>query len=101
VTQILNALQQGDPKSAEQLLPFVYDELRKLAAQRMGDESSGQTLQPTALVHEAYLRGLSSSNGGTGYCVFQPMPRGWQACTSSWRSMFEPEQDAWRRDDIC
>jgi RNA polymerase sigma factor (TIGR02999 family) len=56
VTQILNALQQGDPKAAEQLLPFVYDELRKLAAQRMGDESSGRTLQPTALVHEAYLR---------------------------------------------
>jgi hypothetical protein len=56
VTQILNAIAQGDAHAAEQLLPLVYDELRRLAAQKMVREESGQTLQPTALVHEAYLR---------------------------------------------
>jgi RNA polymerase sigma factor (TIGR02999 family) len=56
VTQILSAIEQGDPRAPEQLLPLVYDELRKLAAQRMAHESPGQTLQATALVHEAYLR---------------------------------------------
>src|SRR5438105_11425683 len=56
VTQILSAIEQGDPHAAEQLLPLVYDELRKLAAQRMAQEAPGQTLQATALVHEAYLR---------------------------------------------
>jgi RNA polymerase sigma factor (TIGR02999 family) len=56
VTQILNAIALGDPHAAEQLLPLVYDELRRLAAQKMIREKSGQTLQPTALVHEAYLR---------------------------------------------
>ncbi|WP_425613561.1 ECF-type sigma factor [Anatilimnocola sp. NA78] len=56
VTQILSAIDQGDPKAAEQLLPLVYDELRKLAASRLDQERPGQTLQPTALVHEAYLR---------------------------------------------
>src|SRR5262245_33373182 len=56
VTQILNAIEQGDPSAAEQLLPVVYDELRKLAAQKLAKENPGQTLQATALVHEAYLR---------------------------------------------
>jgi RNA polymerase sigma factor (TIGR02999 family) len=56
VTQILNAIDQGDPKAAEQLLPLVYDELRKLAGQKLAQEKPGQTLQATALVHEAYLR---------------------------------------------
>jgi RNA polymerase sigma factor (TIGR02999 family) len=56
VTRILSAIEQGDPHAAEQLLPLVYDELRKLAAQKMGREAPGQTLQATALVHEAYLR---------------------------------------------
>jgi RNA polymerase sigma factor (TIGR02999 family) len=56
VTRILSALEQGDPHAAEQLLPVVYEELRKLAAQKMAQEAPGQTLQPTALVHEAYLR---------------------------------------------
>jgi RNA polymerase sigma factor (TIGR02999 family) len=56
VTQILSAIEQGDPSAAEQLLPLVYDELRKLAAQRLVQEKPGQTLQATALVHEAYLR---------------------------------------------
>src|SRR5215813_7414645 len=56
VTRILSAIEQGDPHAAEQLLPLVYEELRKLAAERMAQEKPGQTLQATALVHEAYLR---------------------------------------------
>jgi RNA polymerase sigma factor (TIGR02999 family) len=56
VTRILSAIAQGEPQAAEQLLPLVYDELRKLAAQRLAQEKPGQTLQATALVHEAYLR---------------------------------------------
>jgi RNA polymerase sigma factor (TIGR02999 family) len=56
ISRILSAIDDGDPKAAEQLLPLVYDELRKLAAQRLAQEKSGQTLQATALVHEAYLR---------------------------------------------
>jgi RNA polymerase sigma factor (TIGR02999 family) len=60
VTQILGAIQQGDPKAAGELLPLVYQELRRLAAFRMANESPGQTLQPTALVHEAWLRLVGS-----------------------------------------
>jgi RNA polymerase sigma factor (TIGR02999 family) len=56
VTRILSAIEQGDPHAAAQLLPLVYDELRRLAALKMTHETPGQTLQPTALVHEAYLR---------------------------------------------
>jgi RNA polymerase sigma factor (TIGR02999 family) len=56
VTRILSAMDQGNPHAAEQLLPLVYDELRKLAAERLAREKPGQTLQATALVHEAYLR---------------------------------------------
>src|SRR6476661_1973839 len=56
VTQILNAVEAGDPRAAAELLPLVYDELRKLAAARLTEEKPGQTLQPTALVHEAYVR---------------------------------------------
>jgi len=56
VTRILSAIEQGDPHAAEQLLPLVYDELRTLAAGKMAEEKPGQTLQATALVHEAYLR---------------------------------------------
>jgi RNA polymerase sigma factor (TIGR02999 family) len=56
VTRILSAVEQGDPQAAEQLLPLVYNELRKLAAQRLAQEKPGQTLQATALVHDAYLR---------------------------------------------
>ena len=56
VTQILSQIEQGDPSAAEELLPLVYDELRKLAADRLANEKPGQTLQPTALVHEAYIR---------------------------------------------
>jgi RNA polymerase sigma factor (TIGR02999 family) len=56
VTRMLSAIEQGDPKAAGELLPLVYDELRKLAAQRLAHEKAGQTLPATALVHEAYLR---------------------------------------------
>jgi RNA polymerase sigma factor (TIGR02999 family) len=61
VTQILNAIAGGDPQAADQLLPLVYDELRNLAALKMAEEKPGQTLQATALVHEAYLRLVGSS----------------------------------------
>ena len=63
VTRILSALEQGDPHAAEQLLPLVYDELRKLAAEKMIHERPGQTLDATALVHEAYIRLTDVDNG--------------------------------------
>jgi RNA polymerase sigma factor (TIGR02999 family) len=64
VTRILSAIERGDEQAAEQLLPLVYDELRKLAAQKMAQEKPGQTLQATALVHEAYLRLVGSQDPG-------------------------------------
>src|SRR4051794_18987991 len=64
VTRILWAIEQGDPRAAEQLLPLVYDELRKLAALRLAREKPGQTLQATALVHEAYLRLVGGHDPG-------------------------------------
>ncbi len=64
VTQILLSMEQGDPKAASQLLPLVYEELRRLAATRLAAEPSGNTLQPTALVHEAYLRLVGAGTGG-------------------------------------
>lgn len=66
VTQLLSAMESGDPKAAEELLPFVYDELRRMAARKMAQETGHQTLQPTALVHEAWLR-----LGGHGEASFQ------------------------------
>src|SRR4051795_9894711 len=63
VTQILHAIAQGDVSAASQLLPLVYDELRRLAAQKLAHETPGQTLQPTALVHEAYLRLVGEQEG--------------------------------------
>ncbi|HZW07578.1 MAG TPA: ECF-type sigma factor, partial [Phycisphaerales bacterium] len=62
VTQLLNAASGGDSRAAEELLPLVYQELRKLARARMANEAPGQTLQPTALVHEAYMRLLGDAN---------------------------------------
>jgi RNA polymerase sigma factor (TIGR02999 family) len=64
-TRLLSAIQDGDPSAASQLLPLVYDELRRLAAQKLAHENPGQTLEPTALVHEAYLR-LVGSEGPPG-----------------------------------
>lgn len=62
VTCILEAIEQGDPKAAEELLPLVYTELRRLAAHKMANEPAGQILQPTALVHEAWLRLVGAAN---------------------------------------
>src|SRR5450432_3008828 len=64
VTRILSAIEQGDSQAAEQLLPLVYTELRRLAAQKLAREAPGQTLQATALVHEAYLRLVGSEDPG-------------------------------------
>jgi RNA polymerase sigma factor (TIGR02999 family) len=69
VTHILAAIERGDPKAADQLLPLVYDELRRLAAQRLAHERPGQTLQATALVHEAYFRLVGSGE-----------PPRWEGC---------------------
>ena len=65
ITHILSAIEQGDPQAAKQLLPLVYDELRKLAAQKLAREKPGQTLQATALVHEAYLRLVEGERRGS------------------------------------
>jgi RNA polymerase sigma factor (TIGR02999 family) len=65
VTRILSDIERGNPRAAEKLLPLIYDELRKLAAQKLGKEKPGQTLQATALVHEAYLRLVDADNAPT------------------------------------
>src|SRR5258708_21023061 len=62
VTQVMEAIQQGDPKAADELLPLVYQELRRLATSKMANEAAGNTLQPTALVHEAWLRLVGNEN---------------------------------------
>jgi RNA polymerase sigma factor (TIGR02999 family) len=73
VTQILAAIEQGDPHAADQLLPLVYDELRKLAARRLAQEKPGQTLEATALVHEAYIRLVASGDASA------PREQHWQS----------------------
>ena len=85
VTQILDAAAAGDPQAAAELLPLVYDELRKLAAARLADERPGQTLQATALVHEAYLRlvgGRPAATGTAGATSSPPPPRPCAASSS-------------------
>lgn len=67
ITRILSQIETGDPTAAEELLPLVYQELRKLASARLADEKAGQTLQATALVHEAYLRLVGSDGRGSGH----------------------------------
>jgi hypothetical protein len=76
VTRILSAVEQGDRAAAGRLLPLVYAELRKLAAQRLSQEKAGQTLQATALVHEAYLRLVRAEqgHGGTTAGTSSPPP---------------------------
>ena len=84
VTRILSAIEQGDPQAAEQLLPLVYDELRKLAAQRLAQEKPGQTLQATALVHEAYLRLVGRRRRpGTGTAAATSSPPRPRPCAAS------------------
>jgi DNA-directed RNA polymerase specialized sigma24 family protein len=77
MTRILSQIEQGDRAPAEQLLPLVYDELRRLAARKLAHEEAGQTLQPTALVHEAYLRlfGDSSEQQWDSHRHFLLLPR--------------------------
>ena len=75
VIHILLQIEAGDPRASEQLLPLVYDELRKLAAVRLAHEKSGQTLQATALVHEAYLRLVGGPDSGVG----NQEPKGWNS----------------------
>jgi RNA polymerase sigma factor (TIGR02999 family) len=87
VTRILNAIEQGDPRAADQLLPLVYDALRQLAAQKLAHERPGLTLQPTALVHEAYLR-LVAGGDASG-----PRDRSW----NSRRHFFAAAAEAMRR----
>jgi RNA polymerase sigma factor (TIGR02999 family) len=88
VTQILSAIEQGDRRAAEQLLPLVYDELRKLASQKLAHEKPGHTLQATALVHEAYLRLVASPERKSG-----ESPLGWD----SRRHFFAAAAEAMRR----
>src|SRR5436853_7194463 len=87
VTRILSAIELGDARAAEQLLPLVYEELRKLAAHKLAHEKPGQTLQATALVHEAYLRlvgATPSSPGRTAATSLPPPPR---RCGAFWWRM--------------
>lgn len=96
VTRILSAIEQGDPHAAEDLLPLVYDELRKLAAQKMAQESPGQTLQATALVHDAYLR-LVASPGASAPGELDPLA---QVRSQHWNSrghFFAAAAEAMRR----
>jgi RNA polymerase sigma factor (TIGR02999 family) len=81
VSRILNAIDQGDPQAASQLLPLVYDELRRLAAHKLAQEPPGQTLQPTALVHEAYLRLV----GAGGEIHFDSQGHFFAACAEAMR----------------
>jgi RNA polymerase sigma factor (sigma-70 family) len=106
VTRILSAIDSGDPHAAEELLPLVYDELRKLAAARLASEKPGQTLQATALVHEAYLRLLGpgtrnqepgvSEDGGQSQPAPSPQPPA-PASFSSRGHFFAAAAEAMRR----
>jgi RNA polymerase sigma factor (TIGR02999 family) len=89
VTRILSAIEQGDPHAADELLPLVYDELRKLAADRMAQEKPGQTLEATALVHEAYLRLVGNDSPRTTL----HSPKQW----NSRRHFFAAAAEAMRR----
>jgi RNA polymerase sigma factor (sigma-70 family) len=106
LTQILAQIDSGDPQAAEQLLPLVYNELRRLAAARLAQEKPGQTLQATALVHEAYLRlvgpGVGSQESGVGggastAAVPIPDPRSPTPCFSSRGHFFAAAAEAMRR----
>ena len=77
ITHILGRLEQGDAKATEELLPLVYDELRRLAANKMANEAPAQTLQPTALVYEAWLR-VVGSDGRTGWLAWSPAAARWR-----------------------
>jgi len=104
VTQILSQIEAGNPAAAEQLLPLVYEELRKLAAAKLAHEKPGQTLQATALVHEAYLRlvkpGVGSQGSGVGKGIQPPFPDSRSPTPDSWHSrghFFAAAAEAMRR----
>ena len=84
VTHILSRIESGDPSAAEQLLPLVYDELRKLAAARLAQEKPGQTLQATALVHDVYIRlvGVTMLDNGIRGAISLPQPP--KRCDEYW-----------------
>jgi RNA polymerase sigma factor (TIGR02999 family) len=105
ITRILSAIEQGEPAAAEQLLPLVYDELRKLAAQQLAQEKPGQTLQATALVHEAYLRLVATGqardwNGRTHFfrAAAEAMRRILVDCAR--RKHSQKRGGAWRQVDL-
>jgi RNA polymerase sigma factor (TIGR02999 family) len=89
VTRILTAIEQGDPHAAEQLFPLLYDELRQLAAQKLAHEKPGQTLDATALVHEAYLRLVAAEHGETTPAS--------ERCWANRRHFFAAAAEAMRR----
>jgi RNA polymerase sigma factor (sigma-70 family) len=99
VTQILAAIERGEPQAAEQLLPLVYDELRRLARARLNQEKPGQTLQPTALVHEAYLRlvGPAGSSGPESQLDGEPRSRPAVGTYDSRGHFFAAAAEAMRR----
>ncbi len=82
LTRVLLAVEQGDPTAAEQLLALVYRELRSLAARKLAHEKPGQTLQPTALVNEAYLPCLAVAKGPTGKTAATSLPRRPRPCAA-------------------
>ena len=83
ITQVLQAIKRGDSRASEELLPLVYDELRRLAAARMAQEAAGQTLQATALVHEAWLRLVEAATApGKTAPIFSARPP--RPCGASW-----------------
>ena len=84
VTRILDRVQQGNPKAGEELLPLVYEELRNLAAHRMANEAAGQTLQPTALVHEAWRRGWWQQTGRICLTLIATAAVGWTVWLHHW-----------------
>jgi DNA-directed RNA polymerase specialized sigma24 family protein len=95
VTQLLSAIESGDSKAADELLPRVYDELRRLAGARMAQEQPGHTLQPTALVHEAWLRlvklryfvGLNFDESASALGIAVPTAKQWWAYARAWLSV--------------
>jgi RNA polymerase sigma factor (TIGR02999 family) len=95
VTHILSAIEQGDPQAAEQLLPLVYDELRQLAATKLAQEKPGQTLEATALVHEAYIRLVGTPSGGTAQ-LWEGRPHFFAAAAEAMRRILV-EKARWGR----
>ena len=101
MTLILSRIEQGEPQAAEQLLPLVYEELRKLAAAKMAQEKPGQTLQATALVHEAYIRLVDTRRPSTGTVADISLRQPRRPCGGSWSSRPVGKQVQKRAVDWC